>query len=286
VVILSAAVIGLVRSLASTPENPLEPTAPDGTGRVDVAATGASRHLRPSLSRAIRVLAIGLSLWLAPTLLLVLALGGDHVFSQVATFFSTMAVVTFGGAYAVLSYVAQAGVERYGWLEPGEMLDGLGMAETTPGPLIQVVQFVGFLAAFRAPGTLDPYHAALIASVLTTWVTFVPCFVWIFLGAPYVESLRHNRWAQGALSSITAAVVGVILNLALWFGLHVLFADMDRLAIAGGAIPLPVWRSIDVPAASLTAGAFVCLFGFRLGMLKTLAAATAAGALVHAFLRS
>ena len=139
-----------------------------------------------------------------------------------------MAVVTFGGAYAVLAYVAQQAVETYGWLAPGEMLDGLGLAETTPGPLIQVVQFVGFLAAYRHPGTLTPWVAGTLAAVLTTWVTYVPCFLWIFLGAPYVERLRSSRALRGALAAITAAVVGVVLNLTVWFSLHVLFGTRAR----------------------------------------------------------
>jgi chromate transport protein ChrA len=147
-------------------------------------------------------------------------LGRDNVFSDIATFFSTIAVVTFGGAYAALAYVAQQAVEGFGWLGPGEMLDGLGMAETTPGPLIMVLQFVGFMAAFRDPGSLPPLLAGTLGGLLATWVTFTPCFLWIFLGAPFVELLRGNRALTAALSAITAAVVGVILNLAIWFSIH------------------------------------------------------------------
>src|SRR5207247_314626 len=146
-----------------------------------------------------------------------------NVFSDIAIFFSKMAMVTFGGAYAVLAYVAQQAVENYGWLKPGEMLDGLGMAETTPGPLIMVLQFVGFMAAFRDPGALPPLLAGTLGGLLTTWVTFIPCFLWIFAGAPFVEALRGNKALNAALSSITAAVVGVVLNLAVWFALHALF---------------------------------------------------------------
>ena len=145
------------------------------------------------------------------------------MFSQIALFFSKMAMVTFGGAYAVLAYVAQQAVEHYHWLEPREMLDGLGMAETTPGPLIMVLQFVGFMAAYRDPGTLSPMLAATLGGLLATWVTFTPCFLWIFLGAPYIETLRGNKGLAGALTAITAAVVGVILNLSIWFALHTLF---------------------------------------------------------------
>ena len=151
--------------------------------------------------------------------------GSDNVFSQIAVFFSKMAMVTFGGAYAVLAYVAQQAVENYGWLKPGEMLDGLGMAETTPGPLIMVLQFVGFMAAFRDPGALSPMLAGTLGGLLATWVTFTPCFLWIFLGAPFIEVLRGNKALNAALSAITAAVVGVILNLAIWFAIHTVFRE-------------------------------------------------------------
>ena len=150
-------------------------------------------------------------------------MGRSNVFSEIAIFFSKMAMVTFGGAYAVLAYVAQQAVDTYGWLKPGEMLDGLGMAETTPGPLIMVLQFVGFMAAFRDPGTLPPMLAGTLGGLLATWVTFTPCFLWIFLGAPFIEALRNNKALNGALSAITAAVVGVILNLAVWFAIHTVF---------------------------------------------------------------
>lgn len=161
------------------------------------------------------MLAIWLSLWLTPVIALVAILGFDNVFTQIALFFSKLAVVTFGGAYSVLAYMAQEAVQTHAWLAPGEMLDGLGMAETTPGPLIQVVQFVGFMGAFRDSGLLDPFMAGVAASILATWVTFVPCFLWNILGAPYIETLRGNQSVSAALSAITAAVVGVMLNLAI-----------------------------------------------------------------------
>ena len=163
------------------------------------------------------------------------ALGGDNVFTKIAIFFSKMAVVTFGGAYAVLAYVAQQAVDNYHWVTAGEMLDGLGMAETTPGPLIMVTQFVGFLAAWREPGGLPPLLAATLGGLLTTWVTFVPCFLWIFFGAPFVEALRANKALGAALGAITAAVVGVILNLAVWFALHVLFAKLVPVTFLGAS---------------------------------------------------
>jgi chromate transporter len=180
-------------------------------------------HARPTVARALRASSIWLVLWLAPVIALLLALGPANVFSQIAVFFSKMAMVTFGGAYAVLAYVAQQAVENYGWVKPGEMLDGLGMAETTPGPLIMVLQFVGFMAAFRDPGTLSPMVAGTLGGLLATWVTFTPCFLWIFLGAPFIEVLRGNTALNGAMSAITAAVVGVVLNLAIWFALHLVF---------------------------------------------------------------
>src|SRR5205809_3876590 len=172
-----------------------------------------------------RVSAIWLSLWLVPVIAIIAVLGVDHTFSEIGAFFSKMALVTFGGAYAVLAYVAQQAVEHYHWLQPREMLDGLGMAETTPGPLIMVLQFVGFMAAYRDPGTLPPMLAATLGGLLATWVTFTPCFLWIFVGAPYIETLRGNKGLSGALRAITAAVVGVILNLSVWFALHTLFRE-------------------------------------------------------------
>ena len=182
---------------------------------------------RRPFARALKVSAVWLALWLVPVAALLIAFGEANVFSQIALFFSKMAMVTFGGAYAVLAYVAQQAVEHYHWLQPGEMLDGLGMAETTPGPLIMVLQFVGFMAAFRDPGSLSPMLAGTLGGLLATWVTFMPCFLWIFLGAPFVETLRGNKGLAGALGAITAAVVGVILNLSIWFALHTVFRADD-----------------------------------------------------------
>jgi chromate transporter len=212
---------------------------------------------------------------------LLLTLGGDDVFSRIAVFFSKMAVVTFGGAYAVLAYVAQQAVETYGWLAPGEMLDGLGLAETTPGPLIMVLQFVGFMGAFRDPGTLHPMVAGTLGGLLTTWVTFVPCFLWIFLGAPFVEALRGNRALGGALAAITAAVVGVILNLAIWFALHVLFAEVEEVRVLAMSIDVPAPASLNVPSLVLTLAALVAIFRFGIGMIPVLAACAALGVGYH-----
>ncbi|MFQ3788552.1 chromate efflux transporter [Halomonas sp. A29] len=237
-------------------------------------------HARPNRAWSLKVSGIFLTLWLTPVALLLLTLGPDNVFSQIATFFSQMAVVTFGGAYAVLSYVAQAAVQSYGWLAPGEMLDGLGMAETTPGPLIQVVQFVGFMGAFREAAPLDPWLAATLAAVLTTWVTFVPCFLWIFLGAPYVERLRDNAALSGAMTAITAAVVGVVLNLAVWFGLHVVFAEVGEWRGAGLRLLIPDIASLDVAALILSVAALLAIFRFGVSMLKVLGACALAGVLL------
>jgi chromate transporter len=238
-------------------------------------------HARPSLAWSLRISAICLVLWFGPILVLGLSLGWDSVYAQIALFFSKMAVVTFGGAYAVLAYVAQQAVENYGWLQPGEMLDGLGMAETTPGPLIMVLQFVGFMGAFRDPGGLPPLLAGTLAGLLATWVTFVPCFLWIFLGAPFVEALRGNRALTSALSAITAAVVGVILNLAIWFALHTLFGEVREVQIAGMSIDWPVADSIDLAALLLTAAAVVAIFRFKAGVLPVISGCAAAGVLLH-----
>jgi chromate transporter len=181
-----------------------------------------------------------------------------------------MAVVTFGGAYAVLAYVAQEAVQNFGWLRPGEMVDGLALAETTPGPLVMVLSFVGFLASYRSPAGLDPLLAGVLGATLTTWVTFVPCFLWIFLGAPHIERLRSNNRLSGALSAITAAVVGVILNLAVWFGLHVLFREIAPIVVGPLRLTVPVWTSIDWIAVTLAAIAVLSLFRFRAGVLGTL----------------
>jgi chromate transporter len=237
----------------------------------------APEHAKPNLRRAVMVAAVWLTIWLVPVVTLLLTLGSENVFSQIAVFFSKMAVVTFGGAYAVLAYVAQQAVEQYGWLKPGEMLDGLGMAETTPGPLIMVLQFVGFMAAYRDPGILHPMLAGTLGGLLATWVTFAPCFLWIFLGAPFIEALRDNKVLSGALSAITAAVVGVILNLAIWFAIHTVFTEVKPVRSMGLAFDAPVLASVNVSALVLSIAAALALFYFRLGMIPTLAASSGAG---------
>jgi chromate transporter len=204
-----------------------------------------------------------------------------HVFVQESFFFSKMAVVTFGGAYAVLAYVAQQAVATYGWLAPGEMLDGLGMAETTPGPLIMVVQFVGFMGAYRNPGALDPMMAGVLGAAITTWVTFVPCFLWIFLGAPYIEALRGNKALGAALSTITAAIVGVVLNLAVWFALHVVFETVGERQFGPLRLYLPAWDTVNVAALVLAAAALVATLRYKVGMIPTLGVAALLGSIVH-----
>ncbi len=254
-----------------------------GTHRVADADTALGEdipaHARHAGRSSLKMAAILLMLWLAPVAVLLLLYGQANVFSQIAVFFSKMAVVTFGGAYAVLAYVAQQAVDTYGWLKPGEMLDGLGMAETTPGPLIMVTQFVGFMGAFRAPGSMHPLLAGTLGGLLTTWVTFTPCFLWIFLGAPYIEALRSNRALSAALATITAAVVGVILNLAVWFALHVLFGEVREIHALGATLDVPVPASVNLAALVLAIVALLAVFRFRIGMLWVLAGCSLLGVL-------
>jgi chromate transporter len=196
-------------------------------------------HAKPSWPRALRVSLVWVILWSAPVLLLSFWLGSNHTVVQEGIFFSKAALITFGGAYAVLPYVAQQAVQTHHWLSAGRMLDGLGLAETTPGPLIMVTQFVGFLGGWNHPGQLPPLLAATIGALVTTWTTFTPCFLWIFLGGPYIEKLRGNEALTTTLSAVTAAVVGVVLNLAVWFGLQVIFrgrGTVDSFAILVGTV--------------------------------------------------
>jgi chromate transporter len=255
----------------------VEPYAP-GDNPLEFTSGPPSRLLAGW--RLIRIAGIWLAIWLLPIAVLALVLGPDNVFVREATFFSRTAVVRCGGAYAVLSYVAQQAVEVYGWLTPTEMLDGLGMTETTPGPLIQVVQFVGFLGAYRSPGALHPVVAGLIGSVVTTWVTFAPCFLFIFAGAPLIEHLSRWRRVQAALNGILAAVVGVILNLAMWFGVHTLFGEVRPFG-AGISLDVPVWSTLDRPALVLTVLSAIALFRYRVGLLSVVAGGALAGLIIH-----
>ncbi len=235
---------------------------------------------RPSGRRAVRILVVGLTLWAAPVAIAALVFGGDSIYVDQGLFFSGAAVVTFGGAYAVLAYVAQQAVNVYGWLAPGEMVRGLALAETTPGPLIMVVQFVAFVGAYRAPGDLNPWVAATIAALLVTWVTFVPCFLFILLGAPYVERLRGNEALSTALTGITAAVVGVIANLAVYFALHTLFDDTTSVTTGPFDFQVPVLDTFQWAAAAITVLGGALIFWCRWSVLRTLGVCAVTGLVV------
>nr|WP_083638685.1 chromate efflux transporter [Rhizobium oryziradicis] len=236
-----------------------------------------------SLKSVLLSLIVWLCLWLAPLALLSLLSGHERLL-DIFTFFARMALVTFGGAYAVLAYVAQVAVEHYHWLKPGEMLDGLALAETTPGPLVLVLSFTGFLAAFRDPGGVMPVVAGLMGGLLTAWATFAPSFLFIFAGAPLIERLRGHALVDAALSAITAAVVGVILNLSVWFGLHVLFAQVvqrDMVAAIGFSLPVPEWTTLNGASLVIALLTALLLFRFRLGIATVLATAAALGVAIR-----
>jgi len=232
---------------------------------------------QPTTRRFLLTLAVWLAIWFVPILAILAWFGSGHVFADESLFFAKMATVTFGGAYAVLAYVAQQAVEVYGWLKPDEMLTGLGLAETTPGPLILVLVFVGFLGGARLSGW-EPLAGGLAGAAVTLWFTFVPCFLWIFIGAPYVETLRNVRWLAGALAAVTAAVVGVIASLGLWFALHVLFGALSDLRIGPLVLPWPDWATLDLAAAIIAAASGVALIRYKANMLMVLAAAAIGGA--------
>jgi chromate transporter len=282
VIIIGAAVVGFVGARLGRPEfAPIEHGGKASAAIDSMLGEAVPEHVRPNPARALRVGAVWLALWLVPVFALLIGVGPNDVFSQIAIFFSKMALVTFGGAYAVLAYVAQQAAEYYHWVQPREMLDGLGMAETTPGPLIMVVQFVGFMAAFREASGLSPMLAGPLGGLLATWVTFTPCFLWIFVGAPYIEALRGNKALAGALSAITAAVVGVILNLSIWFALHTLFRRTFPVQGFGLAFDAPAMRSVDLPALALSIVAATAIFRFNVGMLPVLAGSCIIGILLR-----
>ena len=239
----------------------------------------ASLPARPWLA-SIKAVAVCAALWAAPLGLILVTLGPDHVLWKIGLFFSKLAVVTFGGAYAVLAYMAQQVVDAHGWLAPGEMADGLGLAETTPGPLILVTQFVGYLAALRAPAPFAPVVAGILGAGLTLWVTFVPCFLWIFAFAPWMERMERSPMLKGALAALTAAVVGVIANLTLWFALHVLFARVQPMALGPLSLNLPDPASLDWRTAALAALAAVLVFRARWKVLPVLGVAALGGLLL------
>ena len=279
VVVLAAALIGWVLG-RTRPHIMAKPAEKEKSAQTEPRVSDeALHHAPPTLRRAAAILAVGLPLWLGPVGLAFALTGADSVYTQQGLFFSGTALVTFGGAYAVLAFVAQKAVETYGWLAPGEMVRGLALAETTPGPLIMVVQFVAFLGAFRAPGTLDPWTAAVIASLLTTWVTFVPCFLFIFVGAPYVERLRGNKSLSSALTGITAAVVGVIANLAIYFATATLFDQTHEYDWGPLHLDLPNLTSLQPLALGIGAAAMVMIFRLKWSVLRTLGACATLGLL-------
>lgn len=284
-IVLAAALIGWLGARAGLPAF-LGGGGHGSVGGVHVADAGtllgeeAIEPGREAGSGALRAGLFALAAWLLPVAALALLAPGS-VFADIATFFSKLAVLTFGGAYAVLAWVAQEAVGTYGWLAPGEMLDGLGMAETTPGPLIMVLQFVGFMAAFREAGWAMPLLAGTLGGLLATWVTFAPCFAWIFLGAPWMERLRRNVALSAALAAVTAAVVGVILNLAIWFAIHVVWRQVTRIEAEPFSMELPVLGSIDWAAAALSVLALVAVFRLKLGIATVLAGATGLGVALH-----
>lgn len=269
-VVLASGIVGWVlgRLLPSLAEGRAHDAGSDGPP--PLISDDALHHELPSKRRSLSVIAVFLVLWFTPVALFGVFVSSTDVFLDQGLFFSGTAVVTFGGAYAVLSYVASQAVDVYGWLAPGEMVRGLALAETTPGPLIMVVQFVAFVGAYRHPGAFDPWVAAVLASLLVTWVTFVPCFLFVLLGAPYVERLRHNRQLTAALTGVTAAVVGVIANLAVFFALHTLF-DRSRDVEAGPiGLDVPVLSSWDPVAFAITGVALLMMFWRGWGPMRTL----------------
>ena len=248
-----------------------------------VAALPSTRPTGADVLHTVRIGIVWLLIWLVPVAALLMAVGPDHVLSRQAAFFSRVAVVTFGGAYAVLAYVAQRAVDVFGWLTPGEMLDGLGLAETTPGPLIMVVQFVAFLGASRNPGTMDPMVAGIAGSVVTVWVTFAPSFMFILVGAPWIERLTSNRRLAAALAGVTAAVVGVVLNLGVWFAIHTLFGRVADRSFGPITVPVPDLATFSPVGAAISVAAAIALFRFRVGMLWVLAGGAALGLVARAF---
>jgi chromate transporter len=258
VIVAAALVVGFLRARGERPDESL---------------------VRPAavpMLQTVKTIALWLAIWIVPLALVVLAFGPSHVLSQLAVFYSKLAVVTFGGAYAVLSYMAQQVVEEFGWLTPGEMLDALGLAETTPGPLILVTEFVGALAAWRHGGG-PPVLMAVLGAVVTLWATFAPCFLWIFAGAPYIDRLTHDPRLSGALRAVTAAVVGVILNLTVWFALHVLFAEIEQVHAGVVSVSVPVLSSFQPELGVLGALGAMLIFGLKRGIVTTLATCALAG---------
>jgi len=267
-IVLGAGVIGMI----------IARSRPDLLALKPAKAEGALPP-RPWRTTILSVLVWG-AIWAAPMVLIAVTLGQEHVLWQIGAFFSQLAIVTFGGAYAVLAYMAQEAVQGFGWLRPGEMADGLGLAETTPGPLILVTQFVGYLAAFRAPEPFSPLIAGFLGALLTTWVTFAPCFLWIFAFAPWIDRMGQAVWLKGGLAAVTAAVVGVIANLTAWFALHVLFAQVGEARFGPLHLSWPKLASFDWRAGVLALLALVLAFGAKWSVLRLLAVCAAGGLLL------
>ncbi len=244
------------------------------------AVNGSPVTTQTPWATTMRTIIIGVAVWAGPMAVILFTLGREHVLWDIGSFFSQLAHVTFGGAYAVLAYMAQEAVQSFGWLSAGEMADGLGLAETTPGPLIMVTQFVGYLAAFRAPEPFTPLIAGIIGAGLTTWVTFAPCFLWIFAFAPWIDRLENVKWLKGGLSALTAAVVGVIANLTVWFALHILFAQIGERRVGALRLNWPDPLSFNWQAALLAIFGAILIFRLKWNVLKTLAATGAAGLLM------
>ena len=282
-VVFASALIGWVLSRRIRKLRGSQATHDNPDGSQPLISDEALHHDLPSRGRTARILTLGLVLWFLPVVAVALFVTSTDVFIDQGLFFSGAAVVTFGGAYAVLAYVAQQAVNVYGWLAPGEMVRGLALAETTPGPLIMVVQFVAFVGAYRNPGAFDPWVAAILASLLTTWVTFVPCFLFVLLGAPYVERLRSNQHLTAALTGITAAVVGVIANLAVFFALHNLFDATRRLRAGPISLEFPAFGTWDPMAFAITGIALLVMFWRGWSPLRTLGFCAALGVLGFGF---
>jgi chromate transporter len=277
-IILGAGVVGFVGGRLRPDLFVFREPEGEGDERTAIRDSGPEpAHTRPNTVRSMKVIVIGLAAWIVPLVLISQAPRSPEVIGQMALFFSQAALVTFGGAYAVLSYINQAAVLRFGWLLPGQMATGLGLAESTPGPLIMVTEFVGFIGAYRNPGTLDPVVAGCLGALVATWATFAPCFLWIFLGGPYIERLRGNRALTTTLSAVTAAVVGVILNLAVTLAIQTLFDRVRVVRLLGGPVPVPVWSTLDPFAAVVAAASFVALWRFRINVLWVVGAAAVAG---------
>jgi chromate transporter len=286
--VLSAGVLGLVGSRV----RPDLFQAAAGHGAKPAAGGGAPakdahvvlhdddlppEHARPTVARTLRALIVGSLVWIVPLALIASWRGPSDVLTQMALFFSKAAMVTFGGAYAVLAYLQQAAVETYHWLVPGEMLDGLGLAESTPGPLILVTEFVGYLGAYRHPGNLSPLLAGALGAAVTLWATFAPCFLWIFLGAPFIESTRRQKAFAAALATITASVVGVVLNLAVALALHTLFTRVGERTLGPARLPVPELASVDPFAVALAVAAFVAMRRVKVGIIPVVVASAAIG---------